>query len=97
VNVAVRLAASYVTVPATGVVPGPETVKVDVLIDEGSIASLKLAVILPLTATPTPPQTGIVAVTVGFGTLQLVQSEQPVITSASGTNDNNNNHFANFL
>jgi hypothetical protein len=74
-------------------VPGPVTVKVVALMDAGSIASLRVAVIELFNATFTAPQMGMVAVTVGCGTVQLVQSEQPAINSTSGMNANNQNHF----
>jgi hypothetical protein len=61
--------------------------------DAGSIASLKVTVIVLFNATPVAPQRGILAVTVGCGTVQLVQSEQPAINSTSGINANNQNHF----
>lgn len=73
--------------------PGPVTVKLVPLMDAGSIASLKVAVILLFTATPVAPQMGTEAVTVGRGTVQLVQSEHPAIKSTSGTNARNHNHF----
>jgi hypothetical protein len=74
-------------------VPGPVTVKVVVLMDAGSIASLKVAVIGVFNATPTAPQRGTETVTAGLGTVQLVQSEQPAINSTSGMSANNQNHF----
>lgn len=74
--------------------PGPVTVKLVPLMDAGSIASLKVAVTLLFTATPVAPQRGTEAVTIGWGTLQLVQSEHAAMKSTSGNNANNHNHFA---
>ena len=44
VKIALSLAASYATLPPTGVSPGLVTVKVESMIVVGSIASLKVAV-----------------------------------------------------
>src|SRR5579863_9365314 len=63
VNVAVLTA--WVTVPATGVAPGPVTVKVVPLIVVAFMASLNVAEIVVLTATPVAPVTGTVETTVG--------------------------------
>jgi hypothetical protein len=73
------------------VVPGPVTLKLVPLMDEASIASLKVAVIVLFTATPVAPQRGMEAV--GGETLQLVQSEHAAIKSRSGTTANKHNHF----
>jgi hypothetical protein len=59
----------------------------------GSIASLKVAVTVLLTATPVAPQTGIEAVTIGWATLQPVQSEHPAMANAKGTSARNHNHL----
>jgi hypothetical protein len=87
-----------VTEPATWVVPGPFTVKLPALMDAGSMASLKVAVIFPFTATFADPQIGIEAVTLAgvlaFATVQLVHGEQPVANNANGTNVKTANHFA---
>jgi hypothetical protein len=91
VNVATMVAALYVTAPGTGVVPGPATVKVVALMVAGSIASLKVAVTVLLVATPAEPQMGMVAVTVGAGNLQPVQSEHAARKSAIGTIASNHN------
>src|ERR1700683_415563 len=63
VNVAVVPA--YVTVPGTGVAPGPVRVNVAEVIVAGSMASLKAAEIAVLTATAVAPLAGIVETTVG--------------------------------
>jgi hypothetical protein len=62
VNVAVLVDATYVTVPGTGVAPGPVTEKVVDEIVEAAIGSLNVAV---MTATPVAPLRGFVDVTVG--------------------------------
>jgi len=54
-----------VTVPETGVRPGPVIVKVVPVIVAGSIASLKVAVVFPLMATPLAVSAGFVELTVG--------------------------------
>jgi hypothetical protein len=60
-----------VTLPATGVVPGPVTVKVAALIVAAFMASLNVAEIAVLTGTPTAPSTGTVEITVGAPVLKL--------------------------
>src|SRR5476651_647554 len=62
---AVLPAASKVTVPWTGVLPGPLNVKVEGVSVAGSIASLNVAVRVVLTPTRLEPSTGAVEVTVG--------------------------------
>ena len=64
-----------VTVPATGVAPGPVTVKVVPLTVVGSITVLNVAVIFWLMGTFVAPFTGLVAVIVGgtrFGAAPVV-------------------------
>src|ERR1041385_8667706 len=56
---------SYATVPITGVTPGPTTLKLAVLIVAGSIASLKVALMAWLIATPVAALAGTVELTVG--------------------------------
>jgi hypothetical protein len=80
VNVAVLPV--YVTVPATGVAPGPVTVKVVPLIVAGFMASLNVAEIVVLTATAGAPFAGIVETTVGAAAVvnvhaKLAASEAP--------------------
>jgi hypothetical protein len=65
VKVATLPEASYVTVPVTAVVPGPASVKVEVLIVAGAIASLKVARMAWLTGTLTARLAGTVEMTVG--------------------------------
>jgi hypothetical protein len=73
VNVAVR--PLYVTAPATAVPPGPATVKVDVEIEEGLIAMLKVAVIVVLMATFVAPLAGTVDTTDGTVTVSCPHPE----------------------
>jgi hypothetical protein len=61
--------------------------------EDGSIASLKVAVTVVFTATLAAPQRGTEAV--GCETLQLVQSEQAAIKSTNGKPTNKHNHFIN--
>ena len=70
-------------VPATGVAPGPVTVKVAALIVPGFIASLNVAMTNVLTATAVAPFAGTVETTVGGATVvkvhtKLVASGAPV-------------------
>ena len=53
------------TLPATGVAPGPVTVKVPALMVVGFMASLNVAEIVVLTPTAVAPFTGTVETTVG--------------------------------
>lgn len=96
-NFAVLLAAVYETAPAMGVVPGPAIMNDVPLMLPDAIAVLKVTVIAPMsTGTLVTPHAGVVDSTAGTGrdTVQLVQSEHPAITSASGTiNANKHNHF----
>ena len=64
---------SYETVPATGVEPGPVTVKVAGLIVELSIAVLKNAMTSWSMNAPTAPFAGMVEVTVGRDSVVKVQ------------------------
>lgn len=65
VDVNVAVVPAYVTVPNTGVAPGPVKVNVDALIVAGFIASLNVAEIAVMTATAVAPLAGIVETTVG--------------------------------
>jgi len=72
-----------VTVPATGVAPGPVKVNVVALIVTGFMASLNVAEIAVLTATAAAALAGIVETTVGGTAVVKVQtklaaSEAPV-------------------
>jgi hypothetical protein len=73
VNVAVVPA--KVTVPATGVAPGPVTVNVAALIVAGFMALLKVAEIVVLTPTPVAPLTGTVETTVGAAAVVKVHTK----------------------
>ena len=64
-RVAVRVAALQVTAAATSAPAGVRSSNVEVEMDAGSIASLKVAVTLAVTATPVAPAAGVVPVTVG--------------------------------
>ena len=63
------------TTPATGVAPGPVSVKVPALMVVGFMASLKVAEIVVLTATAVAPFTGIVEATVGGGAVVKVHTK----------------------
>jgi len=80
VKVAVLLPPKYVTVPATGVVPGPVTVNVSGVIVAAFIASLKVAEIFVLVGTPVAPFAGLVEVTVGM--LAVVKVQTKLLASA---------------
>ena len=64
-----------VTVPATGVAPGPVRVNVAALIVAGFTALLNVAEIAVLTATPAAPFTGTVETTVGAATVVKVHTK----------------------
>jgi hypothetical protein len=64
-----------VTVPATGVVPGPVTVKVAALIVAWFIASLNVAEIVVLMAAAVAPFAGTVETTVGGGAVVNVHTK----------------------
>ena len=65
VNVAVAPISEYVTVPGTGVIPGPVRLKVNPVMVAESIGSLKVAVTFWLVATVGARSAGIVEMTVG--------------------------------
>ena len=65
VNVAMSLAGAYVTVPVTGVAPGPVSVKVAELRVVGSIVLLNVEFTVALSWTPVAPFTGLVRVIAG--------------------------------
>src|SRR5439155_576552 len=75
VKLAVLLATSYTTVPATAVSPGPVSKKLVVPMVAGSIASLKAAVMVWLIATPVSASAGRMALTVG----EVVSGVGPVV------------------
>ena len=62
-------------VPATGVAPGPVTVKVAALIVAGFIASLNIAETGVLTGTAVAPLGGTVEITVGAAAVVNVQTK----------------------
>jgi hypothetical protein len=83
VGVKVAVVPAKVTVPATGVAPGPVTVNVAPLIVAGFIASLNVAEIGVLPATSAAPLAGTVETTVGAGAVvkfhtKLAASGMPV-------------------
>jgi hypothetical protein len=83
VGMNVAVVPAKVTEPATGEAPGPVRVNVAVLIVAGFMASLKVAEIIVLTATPVDALTGTVEITVGAATVvkvhtKLVASPAPV-------------------
>jgi hypothetical protein len=59
----------YVTAPATAAPPGPATVKVDAVIEDGFIAMLKVALMVELMTTPVAPLAGMVDTTEGTVTV----------------------------
>jgi hypothetical protein len=82
-KVATDPAAAYDTVPATATPPGPASRKVEVLIDAGLMALLKVAMTGELTETPVAPCAGDVDITAGrrlSGTL-TVSCPQPAINN----------------
>ena len=62
------------TIPPTGVAPGPVKVNVTALIVAGFIASLNVAEIAVLTATTVVPLAGIVETTVAAGAVVKVHT-----------------------
>ena len=75
VKIAVLLDATYETVPATAVPPGPFTVKVELVMFAGFIDSLKVAEIFWFSGTPVARFAGIVAVTLGMVPVVNVQTK----------------------
>jgi hypothetical protein len=85
VNVAIVHPELQVTVPVTLVVPGPASVKVNVLIVAGSIPVLKVALTAWLMFTPVAALSGAVEVTVGavaFEVVPVVNVQAKVLASA---------------
>src|SRR5438876_7608826 len=83
-SVAILLLTSYPTVPIT-VPPGPVTLKLAVLIVNGSIASLKVALMVWLIGTAVAPSAGTVALTIGgvvSGVAPVVKLQPKSVTSA---------------
>src|SRR5579862_6345366 len=83
VGVKVAVVPEYVTAPATAAAPGPDTVKVDVLIVIAFIAVLKVAVITAATGTLVPWFKGAVAVTAGPTAAVPHPAAKPAIRNAS--------------
>jgi hypothetical protein len=84
VKVAVSLDATYVTTPATGVVPGPVKVKVVSVIVAGFIATLKVAVTGALGHTPVAAARGATGLTIGVANSGLApELQQPVLKMSS--------------
>ena len=75
VGVNVAIVPAKVTVPVTGVAPGPVKVNVAALIVAGFMASLKVAEIVVLTATPAAPFSGRVETTVAGGAVVKVHTK----------------------
>jgi hypothetical protein len=75
VGVNVAVVPAKVTVPATGVAPGPVTVNVVALIVAGFIASLNVAETRVLTGTAAAPIAGTVEITVGGGAVVNVHTK----------------------
>ena len=73
------------TVPATGVVPGPVSVKVAGLIVAGSIGTLNVAEIDVLMATLVAPFTGTVETTAGGGAVVKVQTKLAASAAPPGS------------
>jgi hypothetical protein len=85
VNVAIVHPELQLTVPFTLVVPGPASVKVNVLIVAGSMPVLKVALIVWLMFTPVAVSAGAVEVTVGavvFEAVPVVKSQTKLLASA---------------
>jgi hypothetical protein len=74
-----------VTVPETGVAPGPVKVNVAALIVAGFMVSLNVAEIAVLTAAAVAPLTGIVEMTVGGGAVVNVQTKLAVSAAPVGS------------
>jgi hypothetical protein len=83
VGVNVAVVPAKVTVPFTGMAPGPVKVNVAVLIVAGFMASLNVAETVVLTATPTDPLTGKVEITVGLGAGTVVKVQTKLAASAA--------------
>ena len=71
--------------PATGVAPGPVKVNVAAVIVDGSIASLDMAEIAALTATPVAPLAGAVETTVGGTAALKVQTKSATSAAPVGS------------
>jgi hypothetical protein len=84
VGVNVAVVPAKVTVPATDVAPGPVKVNVAALIVAGFMASLKVAEIGVLTATPVAPFTGTVETTVAGGAVVKVHTKLAVSPAPVG-------------
>jgi len=74
-----------VTVPATGVAPGPVTVKVAALIVAGFIASLNVAETRVFTGTAVAPLAGTVEVTVGDAAVVKVHTKLAASAAPEGS------------
>jgi len=74
-GVKVAVLPAYVTVPATGVTPGPATLKVAALIVAAFMASLNVAEIAVLTAAAVAPFAGMVEMTVGGAAVVKVHTK----------------------
>jgi hypothetical protein len=83
VGVNVAVVPAKLTVPTTGVGPGPVNVNVAAFIVAGFIASLNAAETVVLTATPMDPFTGTVEITDGLGTGTVVKVHTKLAASAA--------------
>jgi hypothetical protein len=83
VGVNVAVVPANVTVPFTGVAPGPVKVNVPALIVAGFMDSLNAAEIVVLAATPVDPFTGTVEITDGPGAGTVVKAHTKFATSAA--------------
>jgi len=83
VNVAVVPA--YVTAPATGVAPGPVTVKVVPLMVAAFMTSLNVVEIAVLTATAAAPFAGTVEMTLGGGAVVKVHTKLAASAAPAGS------------
>jgi hypothetical protein len=83
IGVNVAVVPAYVTLPATGVTPGPVTANVAALIVAGFIASLNVEEIGGLAATPVVPFAGTVEITIGLGAGTVVKVHTKLVASAA--------------
>jgi len=85
VGLKVAVVPEYVTAPATGVAPGPVTVKVTPVMVAGFMASLKVAEIRVLTATAAAAFAGTVETTVGGGAVVKVHTKLAANPAPAGS------------
>ena len=85
VGVNVAVLPVYVTAPATGVAPGPVTVKVVPVMVAGFMGPLKVAETSVVTATPVAPFAGTVETTVGGGAVVNVHTKLAARLTPAGS------------